>query len=131
MHKLDTFNDLHRSAQQHLRWLIWRFCPDLRDYRAAPSAQRRAALRARFDRIFCRRTGFVTLDHLLARLHANKTELLVALERPETPLNSDGSESDIHCQVTRPKVSAGTGSDLGRDCRVPSSASPKHVRSSA
>ena len=28
-----------------------------------------------------------------------------------------GSENDIGCQVTRRKVSRGTRSDLGRDCR--------------
>ena len=54
---------------------------------------------------------------LLARLHANKAELLMVLERPEIPLHTDGSENDIRCQVTRRKVSAGTRSDLGRDCR--------------
>ena len=74
-------------------------------------------LRARFDRIFRRRTGFVTLDRLLARLWANKAELLMVLERPEIPLHTNGSENDIRCHVTRRKVSAGTRSDAGRDCR--------------
>jgi transposase IS66 family protein len=73
-------------------------------------------LRARFDRIFRRRTGFVTLDRLLKRLHANKTELLMVLQRPEIPLHTNGSENDIRCQVIRRKVSAGTRSDGGRDC---------------
>ena len=84
---------------------------------ANPSQRRRLALRTRFDRIFRRRTGFVTLDRLLARLHANKAELLRVLERPEIPLHTNGSENDIRCQVTRRKVSAGTRSDAGRDCR--------------
>src|SRR4029077_3674707 len=79
--------------------------------------RRASALRTRFDRIFCRRTGFVTLDRLLKRLHANKAELLMVLERPEIPLHTNGSENDIRCQVTRRKVSAGTRSDDGRDCR--------------
>ena len=74
-------------------------------------------LGARFDRIFLRRTGFVTLDRLLARLHANKAELLMVLERPEIPLHTNGSENDIRCHVTRRKVSAGTRSEVGRDCR--------------
>ena len=54
---------------------------------------------------------------LLDRLHANKDELLVALERPDIPLHTNGSENDIRCQVTRRKISAGTRSDAGRDCR--------------
>jgi hypothetical protein len=117
VHKLDTFTDLQRAAQQRVRGLIWNFYADLKTYRAQPSARRRLTLRARFDRIFRLRTGFVTLDRLLARLHANKAELLMVLERPETPLNTNGSENDIRCQVTRRKISAGTRSDPGRDCR--------------
>jgi hypothetical protein len=62
VHKLDTFTDLHRAAQQTVRKLIWNYYVDLKIYRANPSQCRRLALRARFDRIFRRRTGFVTLD---------------------------------------------------------------------
>lgn len=117
VHKLDTFTDLHRIAQSHIRGLIWRFYRDLKAYRADPTSRRRTELRARFERIFRRRTGFATLDRLLARLHANKPELLMVLDRPEVPLHTNGSENDIRCQVTKRKVSGGTRSDLGRDCR--------------
>ena len=117
VHKLDAFTDHNRAAQQRVRKLIWDFYAALKTYRTNPDKNRRLALRARFDRIFRRRTGFVTLDRLLARLHANKAELLMVLDRPETPLNTNGSENDIRCQVTRRKVSAGTRSDPGRDCR--------------
>jgi Transposase IS66 family len=117
VHKLDTFTDLHRAAQQRIRKLIWNFYADLKIYRANPGKSRRVVLRARFDRIFRHRTGFVTLDRLLARLWANKAELLMVLERPEIPLHTNGSENDIRCHVTRRKVSAGTRSDTGRDCR--------------
>jgi hypothetical protein len=117
VHKLETFTDKHRAAQKKLRGLIWNFHGDLRAYRLRPSQRRAPALRARFDRIFRRRTGFATLDRLLARLHANKAELLMVLDRPEIPLHTNGSENDIRCQVTRRKVSAGTRSDTGRDCR--------------
>ena len=117
VHKLDTFTDLHRAAQQRMRALIWRFYHDLKAYRAKPTARRRSELRARFDRIFHRRTGFVTLDRLLARLHANKPELLMVLDRPEIPLHTNGSERDIRLHVTKRKVSGGTRSLDGRDCR--------------
>ena len=117
IHKLDTFTDEQRDAHSRIRELIWRFYRDLKAYRRHPSKQRRAALRARFDRIFARRTGFVTLDRLLARLHANKHELLMVLDRPEIPLHTNGSENDIRCCVTKRKVSGGTRSDTGRDGR--------------
>ena len=117
VHKLDTFTDENRAAQATVRELIWNFYRDLKTYRCAPTRQRKTALRARFDRIFTRKTGFVTLDRLLARLHANKSELLRVLDRPEIPLHTNGSENDIRCHVTRRKVSGGTRSDVGRDCR--------------
>jgi hypothetical protein len=72
---------------------------------------------ARFERIFTLETGFVTLDRLLVRLHKKKSELLMVLDRPEIPLHTNGSERDVRCQVTRRKVSGGTRSDTGRDCR--------------
>ena len=59
----------------------------------------------------------MTLDRLLARLHGNKAELLMVLERLEIPLHTNGSENDIRCHVTRRKISAGTRSEIGRDCR--------------
>jgi hypothetical protein len=117
VHKLDTFTDRHRAAQQHMQRLIWDFYADLKAYRVKPDKGRRRALRARFDRIFHRRTGFVTLDRLLKRLHANKPELLMVLDRPGIPLHTNGSENDIRGHVTRRKISGGTRSSRGRDCR--------------
>jgi len=117
VHKLDTFTDEQRDAQSRTRDLIWRFYRDLKAYRQHPTKQRKPVLRARFDRIFTRKTGFVTLDRLLARLHTNKRELLMVLDRPEIPLHTNGSENDVRCQVTKRKVSGGTRSDTGRDCR--------------
>jgi hypothetical protein len=117
VHKLDTFTDQQRAAQQRMRKLIWDFYADLTLYRLHPSQSRRRTLRIRFGRIFHCRTGFATLDRLLARLQANKAELLMVLQRPEIPLHTNGSENDIRCQVTRRKISAGTRSEAGRDCR--------------
>jgi len=117
VHKLETFTDQQRRAQQHVRGLIWWFYADLKAYRLDPTPRRRGELRARFDRIFRRSTGFATLDRLLQRLHANKAELLMVLDHPEIPLHTNGSENDIRCQVTKRQVSGGTHSDIGRDCR--------------
>jgi Transposase IS66 family len=117
VHKLDTFTDRQHAAQQLVRALIWWFYADLKAYKRAPDRRRRHELRARFDRIFRRRTGFVTLDRLLARLHANKEELLLVLERPEVPLHTNGSERDLRPQVVKRKISGGTRSEAGRACR--------------
>ena len=123
VHKLETFTDPQRAAQQLVRGLIWWFYADLKAYQAAPTARRRSEMRARFDRIFLRTTGFATLDRLLQRQHANKAELLMVLDHPvdplrgSTPLHTNGSENDIRCQVTKRQVSGGTKTDIGRDCR--------------
>ena len=117
VHKLDAFADAQRAAQRRVRTLIWLFYRGLKRWRRNPSPERKAILLARFDRIFGQKTGFATLDRLLARLRANRRELLMVLERPDIPLNTNGSENDIRCQVTKRKISGGTRSDAGRDCR--------------
>jgi hypothetical protein len=117
VHKLDTFTDDQRAAQSRIRAPIWQFYRSLKAYRQHPTAPRKAVLSARFERIFTHKTGFVTLDRLLARLHANKGELLMVIDRPEIPLHTNTSENDVRCQVTKRKVSGGTRSNLGRDCR--------------
>src|SRR3954470_10974346 len=94
VHKLDTFTDRQHAAQQLVRALIWWFYADLKAYRRDPDRRRRRELRARFERIFRRRTGFVALDRLLRRLHAHKAELLLVLDRPEIPLHTNGSEEN-------------------------------------
>ncbi len=117
IHKLDTFTDRQRAAVARIRARIWWFYADLKTYCRDPTRARRTALERRFDAIFTTSTGFATLDRLQARLHANKVELLVALDRPEIPLHTNGSENDIRCQVTKRKISGGTRSDLGREAR--------------
>jgi hypothetical protein len=117
VHKLDTFTDAQRAAQSRIRRLIWLFYDNLKAWRRNPALARKATLSTRFDRIFSHKTGFATLDRLLMRLSANKSELLRVLERPDIPLHTNGSENDIRCQVTKREISGGTRSDAGRDCR--------------
>ena len=130
IHKLETFCEPHRQAKERIGNRIWWFYDDLKAYRQAPSARRARELSRRFDRIFStmerclliatgkhRSGGFAALDRLLERLRARKKELLAVLERPEIPLHTSGSENNIRCQVTKRKISGGTRSDEGRDCR--------------
>ena len=118
VHKLIPRNERQRRAVELVRQLIWWFYADLKAYQRAPCPRRKAALRARFDRIFRRSTtGFVALDRLLARLHARKEELLLVLERPEIPLHTNGSENDLRGHVIRRKISGGTHSEAGRTAR--------------
>jgi hypothetical protein len=114
IYKLDTFCKVHVQAKERIRARIWRFYKDLKAYAQAPTPRRARELERRFDAVFSAETGFATLDRLLARLRAQKDELLMVLKRPDIPLHTNGSENDIRCQVTRRKISAGTRSDAGR-----------------
>ena len=74
-------------------------------------------LQARFDTIFTQKTRFETLNQILKRIGRNKAELLLVLDRPDLPLHTNASESDIRDYVKKRKVSGGTRSDSGRRCR--------------
>jgi hypothetical protein len=99
------------------RQLVWWFYADLKLYKEDPTAARRTALRARFDRIFGRITGFTELDDAVARLHANKDELLLVLDRPDIPLHTNGSENDVRSVVTKRRISGETRSAAGKQAR--------------
>lgn len=71
----------------------------------------------RFKEIFTQKTNFQMLNLTLERLHKNKDELLLVLDRPEIPLHNNLSENDIREYVKRRKVSGSTRSELGRRCR--------------
>ena len=117
IHRLITVTEGQRAAVALVRLLIWWYYRDLKLYRAEPSAQARASLKARFDRIFDRTTGFTDLDEALIRLKLRKAELLAVLERPEVPLNTNISEQEIRDPVTMRKISGGTHSEDGRRSR--------------
>jgi len=117
VHKLVPATPEQRRAVELVRTLIWWLYADLKAWKLDSCPQRAAALRARFDRIFKRKTDYVTLDRLLARLHRRKHELLRVLQHPEIPLHTNGSENDIRACVTKRKISGGTMSTAGRTAR--------------
>ena len=118
VHKLIPANDKQRNAVEITRRMIWWFYGRLKDYKSAPARDEAELLRAQFSRIFMRaRSGYFTLDGLLRRIHRHKDELLRVLERPDIPLNTNGSENDIRAFVIKRKISGGTVSEKGRDAR--------------
>jgi len=117
VHKLDAFTDEQRQAKEGIQSRIWALYADLKAYRSKPTKRAKRELTKRFDAIFSTRTGYAMLNRLLGRLKAQKSELLMVLDRPDIPLHTNGSENDIRCHVTKRKISGGTRSDVGRDCR--------------
>lgn len=114
---LIPFSDAQRHALDRVRDEIWTYYRELKAYQKAPSSEMKENLRKRFDEIFTQRTGFATLDCSLKRLYRNKEELLLVLEHPAVPLHNNGAEQSIREYVKRRKVSGGTRSSSGRQCR--------------
>jgi Transposase IS66 family len=117
IHTLLPFSDAKRAAQAAVRSQIWRFYQDLKAFKCTPSDVEKRSLARRFDNIFTQKTSFQTLNLALKRIHANKTELLLVLERPEIPLHNNLSENDIRDYVKKRKISATTRSAAGRAAR--------------
>ena len=117
IHKLLPLNDNHREEIANIRSQIWNLYRDLKNYKTAPNSDQAKVLEKRFDDIFNQKTSYATLNATLKRIHNNKAELLLVLSRPEVPLHTNGSETDIRDYVKKRKVSGGTRSDEGRRCR--------------
>ena len=117
VHKLIPLNDPQRLDHERVRGEIWSLYRDLKAYKRAPNPALATEYEARFDALFTQQTSFETLNQTLKRLHKRKAELLLVLKRPDIPLHTNGSETDIRDFVKKSKISGGTRSDLGRTCR--------------
>jgi hypothetical protein len=115
--KLIGFDDAQRAAIEKVRTEIWDYYRELKAYKSSPDEEKKALLDAKFDEICATKTCFVSLNLALQRMHRNKAELLLVLERPELPLNNNLSERDIREYVKRRIISGSTRSTDGRRCR--------------
>ncbi len=117
IHTLIPLNDAHREDIAKVRGDIWDFYADLKHYKDQPTEIQKETLATRFDAIFTQKTRYELLNQALKRIHRNKSELLLVLDRAEIPLHTNGSETDIRDYVKKKKVSGGTRSATGRRCR--------------
>ena len=117
IHKLVGYTEEQRAILENTRGQIWDYYQDLKAYKTDPSDGKKAALEQRFDEIFKAQTAFASLNRALRRLHKNKAELLLVLDRPDIPLHNNTSEGAIRDYVKKRKISGSTRSDLGRRCR--------------
>jgi len=117
IHKLIGFTNEQQELLKMTRSDIWQLYRDLKEYRIHPDKNIKLELENRFDELFTRKTDFATLNLALKRIHLNKPELLLVLERPDIPLHNNLSERDIREYVKRRKISGSTRSDTGKKCR--------------
>ena len=115
--KIIPYGEAPRQAIQETRTQIWQLYKDLKAYKQHPTEEDKTALAAQFDTICTTPTCSIPLNLALQRLHANKAELLLVLERPEIPLHNNLSERDIREYVKRRKISGSTRSEKGREAR--------------
>ena len=116
--KLIPSDETTRQAIEQVRGEIWDLYKGLQEYKIAPSESLKSILGKNFDNLFSKKkTSSPTLNQQLAKTCAKKDELLRVLERPETPLHNNGTETDAREMVVKRKVSGGTRSEEGRKCR--------------
>jgi hypothetical protein len=115
--KIIMTTDQARADLERVRDQIWTIYQELKDFKELPDPQAIEAIENSFDEIFQQETSSPTLNHQLKKTHQKKQELLRALQRPETPLHNNSSETDARSAKTKLKVSGGTRSELGRIAR--------------
>jgi hypothetical protein len=115
--KIIPFSDEQRHDLNTVRDKIWKLYEHLKRYKQNPTAKTKHRLQAQFDRIFTMKTCSATLNQALKRLYANKSELLMVLERPWIPLHNNAAENAIREYVKKRKISGSTRSETGRKCR--------------
>ena len=116
--KLIPADDATREAIEQVRREIWDLYKGLQEYQLTRSDNLKAKLELGFDALFLKKkTISFTLNHQLAKTYAKKAELLRVLERPETPLHNNGTETDAREMVVKRKISGGTRSEEGQKCR--------------
>ena len=115
--KLSAWTHENRETIDRVRTGIWRTYRLLRAHSRRPTAARRAVVERRFERTFRPTTGLQVLDDQIQRSLDNRTKLLAALDHPEVPLHNNARENDLRANVRRRKISGGTRSPAGRNCR--------------
>jgi hypothetical protein len=96
---------------------FWHLYQELKSYRKIPSESQKKAIEDEFDALFKTKTVCDVFNRALSLIYDKKAELLKVLARPEMPLHNNDSEQEIREYVTRRKLSGGTRSDAGKQCR--------------
>ena len=115
--QLPAWSDESHEAVEKVRAGIWRTYRLLRAYRRRPTPARRAVVERRFERTFQASTGVRMLDDQIQRSLENRQKLLAVLDRPRVPIHNNARENDLRANVRRRKISGGTRSPAGRNCR--------------
>ncbi len=111
--KLTPAVPVHQALLADFRKDYWIFYHQLVAYRTAPSGTECDRLRAAFDDLFRRRTGYLALDERIAKTWANRELLLLVLDYPDLPLHNNDMELAARRRVRKRDVSFGPQSGAG------------------
>jgi len=114
---LVPLNESDRRAIAWVRQQVWFVYRDLKAYRRYPDPAAQERITADFEALCATETTCEPLNHVLHGLQRNQAELLRVLERPDLPIHNNRSETDLRDMVKKRKISAGTRSEVGRQCR--------------
>jgi len=115
--RLVPLNETDRRAIAWVRQQVWFIYRDLKAYRQVPDSAAQDRITADFEALCATETTCEPLNHVLRGLQRNQAELLRVLERPDLPIHNNRSETDLRDMVKKRKISAGTRSAVGRQCR--------------
>ena len=117
LEKVIPVNKQQANAQYWCLSWFWDIYRDLKAFKAEPSEAKASLIRQGFDNLVYTQTCCRGLQDALGGLEVIKKELLLVLDDPSLPLHNNLSESQIREHVKRRKISGGTRSDAGRQCR--------------
>lgn len=115
--KLIMTTDEARADLERITNQIWTIYQALKSYKESPIKDDAESIKEKFDDIFQQKTSSPTLNRQLEKTFEKKQELLRVLERPETPLHNNSSETCARAAKIKLKISGGTRSELGQKVR--------------
>lgn len=115
--RLVPLNESDRRAIAWARQQVWFLYRDLKAYRQHPDPAAKERITAGFEALCATETTCEPLNQVLHGLQRNQAELLRVLERPDLPIHNNRSETDLRDMVKKRQISAGTRSEVGRQCR--------------
>jgi hypothetical protein len=103
----------HQRAVADFRRDYWALYRELLAFRAAPSQGERSRLRAAFEALVARRSGYEDLDARIAKTAVDRELLLAVLDHPDLPLHNNDMELAARRRVRKRDVSFGPQSRAG------------------
>ena len=115
--KLIMTTDESRADLERVEDQIWALYEALKQYKESPNKVAEGFIRKQCNDIFQQTTSSPTLNRQLEKTYKKREELLRVLERPETPLHNNSSETCARAAKIKLKISGGTRSELGQKIR--------------